>query len=59
MSGNYQSVNQSIINLPPYYNENSKQDACSGVHSACLEENGHKWAFMYHCSGRGKNEVAN
>ena len=25
----------------------SKQDACSGVHSACQAENGHRWTFMY------------
>ena len=36
-----------------------KQDACSGVYSACREENGQKVDIMYNCTGRGKHEVAN
>lgn len=33
-----------------------KQDACSGVRSACQGENAHKWTFVYNCSGKSKHE---
>ena len=35
------------------YHVQVKQEACSGVHSACQAEKWHKWTFIYNCSGRG------